>query len=91
MPPSIDLYIGFGWTSTVSDLSALWMDGVQFLATAAAFSWCLSLRFICSHQYGKYWMPRGFPLTSSLLLDYHIMERYVGKVIVVPARTTICS
>ena len=32
----------------------------------------LSLYFMCSDQHVKYQMPRGFPLTSSLLLDYDI-------------------
>ena len=32
----------------------------------------LSLYFMCSDQHVKYWMPRGFHLSSSLLLDYHI-------------------
>ena len=32
----------------------------------------LSLCFMCSDQHVKYWMPGGFPLTSSLLMDYHI-------------------
>ena len=34
----------------------------------------LSLCFMCSDPHVKYWMPRGFPLTSSLLLDYHIKQ-----------------
>ena len=44
----------------------------------------LSLTFICSDQHVKYRMPHGFPLTSSLLLDYHIKQyihthaQYVG-------------
>ena len=35
----------------------------------------ISLYFMCSDQHVKYWMSRGFPLTSSLLLDYqtHMM------------------
>ena len=28
----------------------------------------------CSDQQVKYRMPHGFPLTSSLLLDYHIKQ-----------------
>ena len=32
----------------------------------------LSLRFMYSDQHVKYRMLRGFPLTSSLLLDYHV-------------------
>ena len=31
----------------------------------------LSLRFMCSDQHVKYQMPRGVPLPSSLLLDFH--------------------
>ena len=34
----------------------------------------LSLCFMCSDQHVKYWMPCGFLLTSSLLLDYHIKQ-----------------
>ena len=34
----------------------------------------LSLCFMCSDQHVKYWMPRGFPSTSSLLLDYHVKQ-----------------
>ena len=34
----------------------------------------LSLCFMCSDQHVKYWMPRGFPLTNSLLLDYHVKQ-----------------
>ena len=30
----------------------------------------LSLCFMCTDQHVKYWMPRKFPLTSSLLLNY---------------------
>ena len=34
----------------------------------------LSLCFMCSDQHAKYRMPCGFPLTSSLLLDYHAKQ-----------------
>ena len=34
----------------------------------------LSLYFMCSDQHVKYWMPRGFSLTSNLLLDYHVKQ-----------------
>ena len=34
----------------------------------------LSQCFMCSDQHVKYWMPRGFPSTSSLLLDYHVKQ-----------------
>ena len=34
----------------------------------------LSLCFLCSDQLVKYPMPCGFPLSSSLLLDYHIKQ-----------------
>ena len=34
----------------------------------------LSLCFMCSDQHVKYWMPREFPLTGSLLLDYHVKQ-----------------
>ena len=54
-------------------------DGVPFPARAAVFfivslSKGLSQCFMCFDQHAKYWMPRGFPLTSSLLLDYHIKQ-----------------
>ena len=53
--------------------------GVKFLAKAAVFYSLLkqeliSLCFMCSDQHVKYRMPRGFPLTSSLLLDYHVKQ-----------------
>ena len=35
----------------------------------------LSLCFMCSDQHVKYQMPRGFSLTSSLLLDYHVKQK----------------
>ena len=38
----------------------------------------LSLCFMCSDQHVKYQKPRGFPLTSSLLLDYHV-KQYAHK------------
>ena len=31
----------------------------------------LSLYFMCSDQHAKYWMPHGFCLTNSLLLNYN--------------------
>ena len=34
----------------------------------------LSLCSMCSDQHVEYRMPRGFPLTSSLLLDYHVKK-----------------
>ena len=34
----------------------------------------VSLSFMCSDQRVKYWMPRGFPSTSSLLLNYHVKQ-----------------
>ena len=34
----------------------------------------LSLYFMCSDQHVKYWIPRGFPMTSSLLLNYHVKQ-----------------
>ena len=34
----------------------------------------LALCFMCSDQNVKYWIPRGFPTTSSLLLDYHVKQ-----------------
>ena len=44
--------------------------GVQFPVKAAVLSLC----FMCSDQHVKYRMPRGFPVTSSLLLDYHFKQ-----------------
>ena len=37
----------------------------------------LSLCSMWSEQNVKDWMPRGFSLTSSLLLDYHIKQQYI--------------
>ena len=41
----------------------------------------LSLCFMCSDQHVKHWIAGGFPLTSSLLLDYHvkITHTYTGN------------
>ena len=39
-----------------------------------SFNKGLSLCFMCSDHHVKYWMPRGFLLTSSLLLDYHVKQ-----------------
>ena len=33
-----------------------------------------SLRLICSGYRVKYWIPSGFPLIISLLLDYHVKQ-----------------
>ena len=53
-------------------------DGVQVLTKAAVFSVflskSLSLCSMCSDQHVKYPMPHGFPLASSLLLDYHVKQ-----------------
>ena len=54
-------------------------DVVQIPAKAVVFfivslSKGLSLYFMCSDQHVKYWMPPGFPLTSSLLFDNHIKQ-----------------
>ena len=40
----------------------------------ASLSKGLSLCFTRSDQHVKYRMPRGFPLTNSLLLDYHVKQ-----------------
>ena len=69
------------WLRLLTLISA---DGVQFLTKAAVFlivslSKCLSLCFLCSEQHVKYRMPRGFPLTSSLLLDYHFKQNVHTK------------
>ena len=32
---------------------------------------------MCSDQHVKYQMSRGFPLTSSLLLDYQVKQTYI--------------
>ena len=39
-----------------------------------SFSKSLSQLFMCSDQHVKYRIIHGFPLTSSLLLDYHIKQ-----------------
>ena len=48
----------------------------------------LSLCFMCSDQHVKYRMPRGFPSTSSLLLDYHV-KQYTHTSTVCKAAVTI--
>ena len=34
----------------------------------------LSLCFMCSDLHAKHWKYCGFPLTNSLLLDYHVNQ-----------------
>ena len=46
----------------------------QFLAKGTTFSLGLSLYFMCSDQHIKYQMLRGFLLTCSLPLDYHVKQ-----------------
>ena len=42
-------------------------------ATAAVFLIVsLNKELMCSDKHVKYWIPREFPLTSSLLLDYRV-------------------
>ena len=41
----------------------------------------LSLCFKCSDQHVKYPMPLGFPLTNSLLLDYHVKQYTIDLII----------
>ena len=50
----------------------------------------LSLRFMCSDQHLKYWMPRGFPLTSSSLMDYHV-EQYTHVPLLHPRSCLLLS
>ena len=52
---------------------------VQIPAKAAfslivSLSKSLSLYFMCSDQHVEYWVTHGFPLTSCLLLDYHVKQ-----------------
>ena len=53
-------------------LTLISVIGVQLLATAAVCSCIEGLPpcFMCTDQHVKYWMPRKFLLTSSLLLNY---------------------
>ena len=56
-------------------LTLIAVGGVQFCSfLIVSLSQSLSLFFMYSDQRIKYWMPRGFPLTSSLLLDYHVKQ-----------------
>ena len=55
-----------GWGSTLAESCTLLIVSLHK---------GLSLCFMYSDQHVKYWMPCGFPLTSCLLLDYHV-ERY---------------
>ena len=64
-------------------LALVSVDAVQFPAKAAVFYHSLIglstvLYVMCSDQHVEYWMPCGFPLTSSLQLDYHV-EQYINK------------
>ena len=61
------------WLSLSTLISA---DGVRFPAKSCSFlivslSKSLSLRFMCSNQHVKYWMSRGFPLTSTYTPPTH--------------------
>ena len=57
----------------IRSLTLNYTDGVQFPAKATVFSVSLckglSLCFMCSDQHVNYWMSRGFPLTSSFVMD----------------------
>ena len=44
-----------------------------------SFSKGLSLCFMCSDQHVKYRMPRGFPSTNSLLLNYHVKQYVLAQ------------
>ena len=52
-----------------------WGSGKSCSCLIVSLSKDLSLCFMCSDQHVKYRMPREFPLTNSLLLDYHV-EQY---------------
>ena len=60
----VDSYLS-GWGSISGKSCSFLID---------SFSKSLSLRFMCSDQHVKYHMHRGFPSTSSLLLDYHVKQ-----------------
>ena len=47
---------------------------LSFLLSKNAISIYLNSSLMCSDQHVKYWIPRGFPLTSSLQLDYHVKQ-----------------
>ena len=62
---------GYGWLSS----QRMWFysrhrKGCNFLVVP--LNGGLSLRFMCFDQHVKNLMPCGFPMTGSLLLDYHI-------------------
>ena len=55
----------YGWGS---------IFGKSYSFLIVSLSKSLSLCFMCSDQHVKYRMSRGFPLTSSLLLDYCVKQ-----------------
>ena len=69
---------GIGAVVKVVDFSLLmefnFPQKLQFLIGSSSKG--LSLCFMCSDQHVKYRMPHGFPLTASLLLNYHV-EQYI--------------
>ena len=76
---AFDVTFEWNWCSLLRLLTLISVDGVQFLAKTAVFlivslSKGLLLYFMCFDQHVKYRMPRGFSLTSSLLLDYNVKQ-----------------
>ena len=54
-----------------------WLRLLTLISVAAVFSQSPQARasHCASFQHVKYWIPRGFPLTSCLLLDYHVKQQ----------------
>ena len=60
---------------TIWKLSAIVIPDKSCSFLIVSWSKGLSPYFMCSDQHVKYQMLRGFPFTSSLLLDYHVKQR----------------
>ena len=68
---TIHFYDGQSSVSTVSGIGAVVKVLDSHLGGWGSIP-SKSCSFLCYDQHVKYWICRGFPLTSSLLLDYHI-------------------
>ena len=62
------------WLRLLTLIPADGVPGNSCSFLIVSLSKSLSLCFMCSDQHVKYWMPCGFPSTSSLLLNYHVKQ-----------------
>ena len=79
--PMVQLVSGIGAVVKVVDSHLCGWGSIPSKSCSffiVSLSKSLSLYFMCSDQHVKYWIPRGFPSTRSLLLDYHV-KQYTHK------------